>query len=336
MKANSLKRGLVLSLVVSAIATAPRIVRPNAENFSYLGSHLLYLFVLAFLFWMLTPLFLRQKKLLVVKIVVFLFVGGLLSVAYHRFMEVFFERFTRIYIDFPIMDILAAKRKNGLLFVRGVAFSGVIYFIEYYFSILFERQTATLEIEQLKKEKLEAQLDSLRQQISPHFLFNSLSTLQTIVPDAASRNYILQLSNVYRYLLAFNDNHLATLREELEFMNSYVYILKERFEDAFDVDISIDANLLGKKMPPLALQLLVENAIKHNVVSMEEPLHVKITNSGHGFLTVSNRILPRLSAEPSTGKGLENIETRYRLLSGKSIEIDDKSGYFTVRIPLLD
>lgn len=336
MKAHSINRGAALSLIVSAIATAPRIVSPNPGNMPYVGSHLLYLFALSFLCWALGRFFLKQKRFPFLKMAVFLLACGLLSVFYHRMAESFFERFTHIFADFPFMDQLPLRPKYGLLFFRGVALGGLIYFIEYYFIVLFEKQKATLEIEQLRKEKLEAQLSSLRQQIGPHFLFNSLSTLQTIVPDAASRQYILQLSKVYRYLLAFNDNHLATLREELEFMNSYVYILKERFEEALEVVICIDEQLLDRRLPPLALQLLVENAIKHNVVSIEEPLRIVISNQGTDHLSVHNRLQPRLSVEASTGKGLENIKTRYELLSGKPIEIDDRRGAFSVKIPLLE
>lgn len=325
---------MLLTAVISAIATAPRIVRPNAEDFSYLASHYCYLFVLVFVFWLASPFFVNGKYLLI-KVLAFLVLGGLFSVFYHRISEHFFSRFSAIYADFPFMDNLPLRRRRLLLFFRGVAFAAVLFFIEYYFRMLFEKQKTSLEVEQLKQERLEAQLRSLSEQISPHFLFNSLSILQTMLPDDASRNYIVQLSNVYRYLLAFHDNQLATLGEELAFMRSYVYILQERFEDAFQVKMDIDDALLLKKIPPLTLQLLVENAVKHNVVSLDDPLCIELSSNGN-FLSIQNRKSPRISVESSTGKGLENIATRYRLLAEASINIQDSNDTFTVTIPLLD
>ncbi|NMH27803.1 sensor histidine kinase [Flavobacterium silvaticum] len=333
MKNISLKRGILLSLVVSFLATSPRIMRPGAEHVSYIFMHLIYLWLLSFVFWMLSRYAINGNRR-ILKVTVLLIASGFISYFYHKIAAYFFVSFSHIYADFPFMDQLPLRKKQIALFARGIALSGVILFVEYYFKILFEKQRASIEIEQLRKEKLEAQLDSLRQQISPHFLFNSLSTLQSMVPDAAVRKYILQLSQVYRYLLAFNENHLATLREELEFIEAYLYILKERFEDGLQVEISIDENLMDKKLPPLVLQLLVENAIKHNVVSLEEPLRISIISSGEN-LSVSNKIKPRISAEPGTGKGLQNISTRYQLLSDKEINILDGPTDFTVNIPLL-
>lgn len=336
MERISYKRGLLLSLVLSFIATVPRIVRPTTGDFSYLPSHFLYLWILVFLYWLIYQWLMGSPKLRVLKMASFVVLGGILSVGYHRLAEHFFSVFSRIFADFPYVNTLPSGRKRALLFFRGVAFSVVIAFIEYYFAMLFERQKAIVEIEQLKKEKLEAQLDSLKQQVSPHFLFNSLSTLRTMVGDGASRKYILELSNVYRYLLAFKENDLASLKDELDFMNAYVYVLRERFEDGLDVKISISPELLQKKIPPLVLQLLVENAIKHNIVSLEEPLSIEIFNEGNDGLTVKNNLQPRLSTETGTGLGLENIERRYSLLSGRSVVVIMTNEFFLVKVPILE
>jgi sensor histidine kinase YesM len=335
MKNLSFKRGLLLSLVVSAIATSPRLMLPGANHAAYLAGHLLYLFVLALLCWLPAQSLIDSKRFYWFKTGLFLVGCGFISLAYHLIAQQLFSGLSRIYADFPFIDPLPLPKKNLMLFLRGATLGAVIYFIEYYFHVLFERQKASLEIEQLKKERLEAQLNSLKQQISPHFLFNSLSTLQTIVSDLPSKKYVQQLSNVYRYLLTFNENNVTSLKAELEFIHSYLYILKERFEDGLHIEININDQLLDKELPPLVLQLLVENAIKHNIVSLDEPLLVEIFNEGDSRLVVRNKLQPRISAESSTGKGLGNIAVRYQLLSGKNIEILRDEIHFTVAVPLI-
>ena len=120
----------------------------------------------------------------------------------------------------------------------------------------------------LIKEKLSAQLEELKQQMSPHFLFNSLNTLKTIVPDENSKTYIVKLANVYRYLLSFNSKHLTTLKDELDFVESYLYIIKERFEDALEIIIDIDESLMENYIPPL---------------SLEDPLKISVSNNDSWF-----------------------------------------------------
>ena len=226
-------------------------------------------------------------------------------------------------------------RKLFFLNLRGVIIGGFQFFMVYYIAALNEAQQAKIEIEHLKQENLQVRLNLLKQQISPHFLFNSLSTLRTIAPDNNTKQYVMQLSNVYRYLLNYNDNNVATLKDELAFTNSYLYILKERFEDALQVNIQVPEAFLSKKIPPLALQILIENAIKHNIISPDEPLHIDIHGEADDKLTVTNNLQTRLSIEKNTGKGLQNINDRYHLLSGKQIDIIDNGKTFIVKLPLL-
>ncbi|MGY0034857.1 sensor histidine kinase [Pedobacter sp. NJ-S-72] len=150
------------------------------------------------------------------------------------------------------------------------------YIIIYNVQINIQLQKSKLENEMLKQAQLRAQLLSLQQQVSPHFLFNSLSTLKTIAKDQETKTYVLQLANVYRYLLNFNEHHLASVKDELAFMRSYLYILKERFEDALKISIHVPDEFLSYQIPTLSLQLLIENAVKHNIVSPEQPLHIRI------------------------------------------------------------
>jgi LytS/YehU family sensor histidine kinase len=223
-----------------------------------------------------------------------------------------------------------------MLYIKGMFLAGLIILIWYYWNGTIERQKTIVEVEQLKKENLEAQLNSLKQQISPHFLFNSLSTLQTIVPNESAKEFIAKLSEVYRYLLSNSENHLVSLREELDFSQSFLYILKERFEDGLLVTLTIDPAVLDLQIPPFSLQLLIENAIKHNSISFEEPLQISISNDNDKNIVVWNNLQPKISVEKSTKIGLENIQKRYLLLSKKEIEIFKNGTQFLVKLPLLD
>lgn len=196
-------------------------------------------------------------------------------------------------------------------------------------------QTTRLEKERLEHRHVSAQLISLQQQISPHFLFNSLSTLKTMVSEHSTRNYIVQIANVYRYVLRINENYLTPLKEELKFIQSYLYILNERFEEALLVSINVDEQCLDYKLPPMSLQLLVENAIKHNIASPEEPLKIRIYNHKQHLLIIENNLNLKTKGVDGTGIGLRNIIERYRLLSGKEVEIVKGEKNYAIKIPLI-
>jgi LytS/YehU family sensor histidine kinase len=284
-------------------------------------------------FW---SVFLFSVKYRIFKgIVLFLFLSGCFSFSFHSIIQYSFKSYFGSYFDFPALNGLKDFKLGIMLFVKGIFFGGLILFINYYLEVTSEKQKVKLQIEQLQKENLEVQLLALKQQISPHFLFNSLSTLQTIVTEESSKNFILKLSEVYRYLLSFNENHLVTLQEELDFIESYIYILKERFEEALIVTINIQEELLSMQIPPLVLQLVVENAIKHNIVSFEDPLIISITTNDNQYVAVSNNLQLKSSVESSTKVGLENIKKRYYLLLNKEIEIVVNEEHFIVKLPLL-
>jgi sensor histidine kinase YesM len=187
----------------------------------------------------------------------------------------------------------------------------------------------------LEQAHLRAQLISLQQQISPHFLFNSLSTLKTLVSDRAAKNYIVHLAGVYRYVLSFNDQYLTRLDDELKFIESYLYILKERFGDMLKVDMNIQDQHRKLNLPSLSLQLLIENAIKHNVCSEERPLLISITTTDLPALMVENNFQPKRSRMGRPGLGLKNIIERYKLLADKPVIVANENEKFTVTIPLL-
>ena len=196
-----------------------------------------------------------------------------------------------------------------------------------------------IQAEQLKKENALAQFEALKNQVSPHFLFNSLSILSSLVHvDASlSEKFIGQLSKAYRYILEQKDNETVSLKTELDFLNAYGFLLKIRFEKKFDVKIFISDGEAEKfRIAPLTLQLLIENCVKHNRMSQKEPLTVTILIKDD-YLAVINPVRARSETEriASTGIGLANIKKRYQLLTKRPVQIAQEEELFTVKIPLL-
>ena len=198
-------------------------------------------------------------------------------------------------------------------------------------------QQLQLQAERLEKEAVRAQFDALKNQINPHFLFNSLSILSSLVDVDAqlAGQFINRLSKAYRYILEQRDNERVSLHTELDFIAAYTFLLTIRFENKFFVTIDIAQDARDRfAIAPLTLQLLVENAVKHNRLSEEQPLRVRISLDGD-YLRVANPIQPRPDREASTGIGLQNIINRYRLLTPKPVWVGEEDGDFVVKLPLL-
>lgn len=194
-----------------------------------------------------------------------------------------------------------------------------------------------LKAERLEKENIQAQLTALKNQISPHFLFNNLSILSSLVETDAqlSVQFINRLSKAYRYILEQSDHERISLKTELEFVETYTFLLKIRFEDKLRIVVDIpESDQLRHSIVPLTLQLLVENAVKHNRMSDEQPLVVYFQSRGN-YLVVVNWIQPRPKNESSTGLGLQNIINRYKLLTEKPVLVTEKDDSFIVKIPFL-
>ncbi len=193
-----------------------------------------------------------------------------------------------------------------------------------------------LEAEQLKKISIEAQFEALRNQINPHFLFNCFNVLSSLVYKDAdtSAKFIAQLSNVYRYLLYNQEKKVVQLKEEVGFIESYLFLLKIRFGDNIEIENKIDKESEDRYVAPAVLQMLIENAIKHNVVSKKNPLRVRIF-SANGFIVVSNNLQEKEMKEESTQVGLRNIQHRYAFLSDEKVRIEKSEKEFNVSIPLL-
>jgi sensor histidine kinase YesM len=194
----------------------------------------------------------------------------------------------------------------------------------------------TSEIELLKHEQLQARYESLKQQLSPHFLFNSLSTLGGLIYDepAAAERFVNEMAQVYRYLLRHGEQMTVPLHEELAFVSSYAYLLQMRFGEGLALHIDLPAEVLDRPLPPLALQLLVENAVKHNTVSHRQPLVITINLASADQLRVCNPRNPRLSAVASSGTGLSNLTNRIRLLNQQHLLVEQTDHEFCVLLPL--
>ncbi len=188
----------------------------------------------------------------------------------------------------------------------------------------------------LQKENLRMQYQQLKSQINPHFLFNSLNVLKSLINKDSEQasHYTQKLSNIYRYVLTQEAKEFVCVYEEIEFIKTYIEVLRIRYGEALSCEIEICDTCLELSIPPMSLQLLVENAVKHNAVSPKKPLIISIKYSD-GYLEVSNNIIPRIRVEDSTGIGLKNLEQKYEIISNKSIIIDKDIHTFNVKLPLL-
>ncbi len=212
-----------------------------------------------------------------------------------------------------------------------LTFNGIIY----YYKGWKEYQ---LQTERLMRENIQAKYDALRNQIDPHFFFNSLSVLTNLVyknPDVAA-DYITQLAKTYRYILDKKFENLVPIQTELDFLESYLFLIRIRHRDSIRFTAELDDKVVQKGMiPPATLQLLVENAIKHNRFSGNDPLLITL-KSEDNFLVVSNRVnLRALPESPSSGIGLENIRKRYELTMGKGIDVAREGDFFIVKVPVI-
>ncbi|AWK05667.1 histidine kinase [Flavobacterium crocinum] len=220
--------------------------------------------------------------------------------------------------------------------LRGVLINLIVYMFLHLLFQNYQTQQMGVELERTKAVNLGAQYELLKQQINPHFLFNSLNTLKSMVDmnDENSSDFILKLSDFYRFTLESRKLDLIPLREEIQILDSYVYLLKARFEDGFVLENEIEEKQYESVIPPFALQLLIENCIKHNVVSLDKPLKIKLY-SEKDFLVIENPIQLKRGAIVSTGVGLDNINQRFMHLVHKEIEIDKNETTFKVKIPLI-
>lgn len=217
----------------------------------------------------------------------------------------------------------------------------VIFFIDmglYEALHLFvELKDTKIREEKLKKENLTTQLANLRNQISPHFLFNSLSTLVYLIDEdkEKSKEFVHKLSYIYKTVLDSSKKDLVSIREELEYINAYTGLLKKRFGQNLMFNFNIPRKDLDKKIMAFSLQLGIENAVKHNVVSKKQQLNIEIETMD-GFLIIRNNLQKREVTDINGGLGLINISNRYHLITKKEVLIDNSGDFFTLKLPLLE
>lgn len=205
------------------------------------------------------------------------------------------------------------------------------------YQLIYQKEGIMLENEQLKNENLMARYNTLINQVNPHFLFNSLNSLSALVREGRSEDavsYIDRLSDTFRYTIRNEPHTTTTLAEELEFVDAYKYLLEVRYAGKLFIDIDVDPARLGWRLPTFSIQPLVENAVKHNVMTRARPLRISIRTEGDR-LVVSNPVNPKIEPEKGTGIGLANLSNRWLLLTGQNIEVTGDGKIFSVGLPFI-
>ena len=248
----------------------------------------------------------------------------------YRFGDIYLFNNEHLWVDISLL--------NPELTVSLVSIYLIIFGFNNYSQIHRTLQDRLLREEQLQKENITAQYQALKAQIEPHFLFNSLSVLSSLVYKDAdlSSDFIVKLSKTLRYIIEKNKFNLVKLSEEFEFLDAYFFLIKTRLEDGVFLEESLEKSLVETTfVPPVTLQLLVENAINHNTYNPENPLKITIQKEGD-FIVVKNSLNPRSNLKESTKQGLKNISKRYELISEKKVEVEKTADEFIVKIPVLN
>jgi len=247
-----------------------------------------------------------------------------------------------IMVTIPILGMFWKQEINSEVFLSQMFFMMKIVFPFLFVGALLTNaifffknwKEAAVQQEKLKREQLALQYETLKSQVNPHFLFNNLNSLTSLIstnPEKAI-DFVKKLSEVYRYVLDQKDQELVALETELNFLESYIYLQKIRFGTNLDVQIAVDPR--NFKVIPLSVQMLVENAIKHNEVSDRKPLQIRIFSSDNQCLSVENRLQKKSGSEGS-GSGIQNIRDRYEFFTDRKVIIFEDLEKFMVTIPLL-
>ena len=250
-------------------------------------------------------------------------------------VDVAVKHFLSGFIEY-VEPLIGLKTIAGLLaaFLAVTVYEGIYFYVKL--------QKSIQETEQLQRENIHSQLEGLKNQVNPHFLFNSLNTLSHLIPEDGEKavGFVQKLSKVYRYILEIKDKKIIPLSEELEFLNAYIFLLKERFGENIQIDCHVQPQYLNKKIVPLSLQILFENAIKHNIISTQKPLTVEVfiedkDSKKQPKLIVKNKLQKKNQVSSSTKMGLENIKNRYQFFTDQSVDIIVTNESFIVALPLI-
>jgi two-component system LytT family sensor kinase len=208
-----------------------------------------------------------------------------------------------------------------------------IFILDYFIG---QWRMSIVKAERLEKEKTQVQFDNLKNQLNPHFLFNALTSLNSLIFEnqGLASQFLQHLSKVYRYVLQNKDKNFVTVQTELDFIENYVFLLRTRFESALTITFRINVHSKDKAIVPVTLQILIENALKHNVVDKDRPLSIRI-ETNDDYLVVSNNLQVRKLVETSNKQGLENLKSLYAFLTDKPVQISSNETEFSVAVPLV-
>jgi len=335
-----LLRWMVVNIVYLMIKAT---IEHEEGNFSmFLEPTAIFYYVTAFLFFMVTWEYndrLIHKQLRS---------GGLTLknslVIFGKTMLVLMPLSTAIYYLalFPLKEVIGIICDDPVLEFRGNVFRAgllgvAIIFVNLFYFAMKQREELTRQMEDLKREMMASQYATLKNQISPHFLFNSLNTLTSLMyedRDLAS-DFVTRLASTYRYILDNREHDLVPLSKELNFLDSYIFMMNVRHKEAVTITLNISVDAKAYHIPTLSLQMLVENALKHNQYSKEKPLHITISNIQKDALAVKNNLQRRTKTEDTTKMGLQNIKKRYAHYTNKQVLVREEADCFEVIVPLL-
>ena len=243
-----------------------------------------------------------------------------------------------VYDRFSIFDYRWSENDMWMGLILGWCVNLIfetLYEMDY---MLTKYKESVQEKESLRQLSEKQEFDTLKGQVNPHFLFNCFNTLSSLITEDRVRaeKFLDELSKVYRYLLRNNEDGLTTVQNEIRFIESYYQLLQTRHGEAVQINTEIDKRYDQYLLPSLSLQLLVENAVKHNIISKQQPVHVVIASTPPGYLTVTNNLRKKTkSSVESTGIGLANIREKYRLLNRQDVTVEETADQFIVTIPVL-
>jgi two-component system, LytTR family, sensor kinase len=280
-----------------------------------------------------------------------LLIGKLLEKRFPIATNLVFRFVIQIVLTYPVVTFLGDGMFGAASFIFNIPLNPALVTIGYllyflmtlilnlvYFGIIyfFNWKKELIHLGGAQREQAMVKYDSLRNQLNPHFLFNALTSLNSLIFEnqQLASDFLQQLSKVYRYVLQNKDKETVPLSTELNFIAHYISLLKIRFSTAIDFQINLNEEVKEKEIVPVTLQILIENAVKHNIVSMAAPLKILITSNAE-YLIVENTINKKVQVEASNRQGLDNLKGFYQYLSTMPIEISETKNLFTVKIPLI-
>ena len=333
---KAVRKFLVTYGVILSICVVSYLVRLASGEFSPEFNSILF-FVSLFLLsvsWLLLSFVHRLlnkilpfEESIVLRITVQLAIGIALAFFIRFLIYEFGEPYLPLKLD-PLF--LASTRVLYALAVTGV---NAVFFIKYFLSRWKESIVLT---ERLEKEKSQVQFDNLKNQLNPHFLFNALTSLNSLIfenQELASQ-FLQHMSKVYRYVLQNKDKNFVSLQTEIDFIKNYVFLAETRYGEALKIRFDIHKDTLERAIVPVTLQILIENAFKHNIIDHEKPLQIDIVTMGD-YLVISNNLQVRRTVESSNKLGLENLKSLYAFLTERSVIIESLPERFNVKVPLI-